>query len=316
MSTLQYFGITSPAASELFTLMNGKYRDALASRPTPWGRMVSGWSSTSEPRQKFPIDLTSLAGFREWVDQRDHKDGDIASFYLDSKPWERTIDVPMAVLKAKAFQPYVDKVPGLVRAANSMPNIVVANLLKQGKTLKGWDDEPFFGTHLVDTRGGIPDTVDNLFTNKPFNATTFAFAKKAFRAMKAPDGRTSLGLQLTHVLGGTEMEETFDQLFKRQIIANAAGTAAETNLYVGGAIPIIAPELDANDEDGVWYGLALNTEAKPFEQQWENDGNPNIKIMGDGSEFASQHNKMSFQGDLWGNGGYAIWHTIIRFEPT
>lgn len=318
MSTLQFFGIESPSASELFTLMSAKYKDVLAQRVEPWARKISGFSSTAELRQKFPIDLTALAGFREWAGARDHKDSDLQAFYIDSKPWERTIDIPLDILGASGFAAYINKVPYLVRAANAHPNVLIANLLKNGKTTIGWDGVDFFSaTHPVDYRNANTNaTFPNLYTNMPFSRANFAKAKQYFRAMKAPDGTTSLGLQLTHVLADTGEEETFDALFKKFILANDAGTAADTNIYEGGAQPIIGPELDANQETGVWYGLAMNTEAMPFEQQWKGGGDPEIKIFGDGSEFAAEHNKMSFQGKLFGNAGYAIPHCIIRFEPT
>jgi hypothetical protein len=147
--------------------------------------------------------------------------------------------------------------------------------------------------------------------------------------MKAPDGVTSLGLELTHVLAGTDMEETFDQLFKKTLIATdnagaaatsgtttAASAATETNIYYGGAQPIIAPELDANAEPGVWYGLAMNTDSKPFEMQFENGAEPQIIILGDGTEHAAMKNEVLFRGKMFGNAGYAIPHCVIRFEPT
>lgn len=313
---LNGFGISSPAAAELFTGMIAKYKDVLAARVEGWARTVSGWTSTGELRQKFPIDLTALAGFREWIGPRKSVDSEIASFFIDSKPWERTIDVPLDVLDSKNFAPYINKVPTLMRAADAHPNILLASLLKKGKTTLCWDGQNFFDTdHPVDYR--VVNTANvyaNLYTGAPFNRANFAAAKKYFRALKAPDGSTPLGLQLTHVLVPTALEETVDALFKKQILANDAGTAAETNIYYGGAVPIVAPELDANGEDTVWYGLAMNTDAKPFETQMKDNGAPDIRILGDGTEFATMENKMRFAGKLFGNSGYAIPHCIIRFE--
>jgi phage major head subunit gpT-like protein len=315
---LNAFGITSPAASELFTSMVAKYKDVLNQRVEPWARQIAGWTSTGELRQKFPIDLTALAGFREWIGPRKSIDGELASFFIDSKPWERTIDVPLDVLGAKNFAPYINKVPVLMRAADAHPNVLLAALLKGGKTATCWDGANFFSaTHPVDYRGvNTAATYANLYTAKPFNRANFAFAKQAIRALKAPDGRTPLGLKLTHVLAGTDLEETFDNLFKKQILANDAGTASDTNIYYGGALPVIGPELDYNAEAGVWYACAMNTEAKPFEVQLKDDGAPDIKILGDGTEFAVEHNEMRFAGKLFGNAGYAIPHAIIRFEPS
>jgi phage major head subunit gpT-like protein len=318
-SPLQIFGVNSPNVSELFTLMIAKYKDALAQMPKAWAAGLCGMSSTAELRQKFPIDLTTLNGFREWGGPRDAKDSDLTAFYIDSKPWERTIDVDLDSVFARDFAPYVNKVPNLMRAAAIMPNRLMASLLKAGKTATCWDGQYFFDTdHPVDYRNtNTSATYRNLYTAMPFNRANFALAKQYLRAMKAPDGVTPLGLELTHVLGDTSLEETFDQLFKKFILANDAGTAADTNIYQGGAVPVIGPELDANGEAGVWYGVAMNTDARPVEQQWKGGaGNPEIRILGDGTEFATTNNKVRFAGKIFGNAGYAIPHCIIRFEPS
>jgi phage major head subunit gpT-like protein len=321
---LNTIGLADPAIIEGFTLMIAKYRDALAQRVDPWSAIVSGFTSTAELRVKFPIDLTALAGFREWIGDRKHDEGDIESFFVDSKPYERTIDVPVDLANTAAFAPYVNKVPKLIRAAQAHRNILISKLLKGGKTAKAWDGTNFFGAdHPVDPRG-VNSSAEwsNLFTGRPFNKTNFAFAKSIFRQMKAPDGVTSLGLQLTHVLAGSDMEESFDNLFKKVQIASDSLTpgtspvASETNIYYGGAKPIIGAEVDANDEAGVWYALALNTESMPFETQMKDGGAPQIDILGERSEHAVKTNKMAFAGKLFGNSGYAIHASILRFEPT
>lgn len=318
---LEFFGINSASVSELFTLMSAKYKDALAQQPEPWARRVSGWSNTGVLRQKFPIDLTAFAGFREWVGPRHHKDSDQKAFYIDSKPWERTIDVPLDVALSGQFAPYINKVPNLVRAANVHPNVLLAALLAGGKTATCWDGQYFFDTdHPVDFRGSNASaTYSNLKTAMPFTSDNFAAARKLFREMKAPDGKTSLGLRLTHVLGGTDMEEVFDALFRKAYIArvdeSSTGVASETNIYYQGAQSIIAPELDANGEPGVWYGLALEAGVMPFETQMRGDA-PEIRIFGDGTESAVETNNVSFNAKLFGNSGYAIPHCIIRFEPS
>lgn len=314
---LQIFGINNPNVSEMFTVMIAKYKDALAQRPEPWAMQMSGFTSSGSLRIKYPIDLTVLDGFREWLGSRDVKDGDVEAFFIDSKPWERSVQVPLDDVLSGQFTGYVNKVPNLIRAAAVHPNRLIANLLLNGKTTTvSWDKLALFhASHPVNTRDASKSTFATLYTAKPFSRANFQFAKKAFRQLRAPDGKTSLGMKLTHVMGGTDMEEVFDNLFRKQLLATDAGTAQETNIYYGGAQPIIAPELDANNEPGVWYGLALNTDARPFEIQMRDGGSPDIKILGDGTEHAILTNKVGFFASMFGNAGPAIHHTIIRFEP-
>lgn len=314
---LEIFGINNPAVGEMFTVMMAKYKDALAAKVDPWALKVAGFNSTSSLRVKYPIDLTALDGFREWVGARDVKDGDIESFFIDSKPFERSVAVPLDV----AMQPgeavgYVNKVPALALAAQMHPNRLVAALLRNGTTIDAWDGTSFFSTSRpVNTRDSTKGTYANRFTAKPWSAANFKFAKTKMRALKAPDGKTSLGMRVTHILAPTDLEESIDEVFKKNIIANAAGTAAETNIYYGGAQPIIAPELD--EEPGVWYALSMAVPGvMPFEIQMSNGGQPDIKILGDGTEHATLNNEVLFTGKLFGNAGPAVPHTVMRFEPS
>lgn len=312
---LEIFGVVNPVVSEMFTAMVGKYKDALLEKVDPWALEISGFTSTSALRLKYPIDLTALDGFREWIGERDIKDGDITSFFIDSKPWERSIDIDLDVANAPGdAAAYVNKVPALMLQAKKHPNRLVKALLQSGTTFDAWDGDPFFSTtHPVNTRKAVAN-YSNLHAGKAFSRANFAFAKAAFRALKGPDNVTSLGLSLTHVLGPTDLEEDFDQLFKKKILINDGGTASDDNIYYQGAKPIIASELD--NEAGVWYGLALgNPGARPFEIQMANNGNPDIKILGDGTEHATKTNKMLFAAKLFGNAGAAIPATIMRFEP-
>lgn len=313
---LQIFGVVDPKVSEMATAMNAKFKDALIAVPEVWSEQVSGFTSTGVLRQKFPIDLTSLDGFREWVGERDYKDSDIDSFFIDSKPWERSITVPLDVAKSGQFDAYVNKVPALVMAAKIHRNRLIASLLQNGESVDCWDGKKFFAAdHPVNTRDSTKGTWINIRTAKPFSRANFKLAKKYFREFKAPDGTTSIGARLTHVIGDTSLEETFDELFKKKLLANDAGNASDDNIYYQGAVPIIAPELDT--EPGVWYGIAANLPgAMPMETQMRDGGTPEIMILGDGTEHAAKHNTVAFLGKLFGNAGYAIPHTIIRFEPT
>lgn len=321
---LEIFGLVNPNVSEMFTLMTAKYKDALQAEPEPWARTLCGFTSTDALRLKYPIDLTVLDGFREWVAERDIKDSDIEAFFIDSKPFERTISVPLDVAKMPGeAQAYVNKVPALVRAAKTHPNRLIANLLMNGKTsTMCWDGQPLFSAnHPVNPRDPKKGVQSNIYTGKPFNPENFAFARKVLRKFKAPDGKTSLGMRLTHVLGPTDLEEEFDKVLARNLIAEAfkssvapdtVAAATVSNNYVGGATPVIAPELDS--EPNVWYGVYTAPGASFAEIQMANNGEPEIRIFGDGTEHATKHNEVLFAGKLFGNAGAAIPTAIVRFE--
>ncbi len=320
---LQAIGIVNPRVVELVTAFQAKYRDALMAQPDPWWKLVSGFTSTDALRTKFPIRLGSMPGYRKWSGDRDGKTVDLTAFFLESEPYERTIDVPLDVALSGAFAAYLNEVVDLRVAAMIHPNRVIADLLADGVgSDNGFDGVSFFDAHHpVDIRGQIATQYSNNVASTPFNQAGIAAARAAFRKFKAPDGRTSLGLRLTHVLLPTALETMGLRLSSSDFVPAVADPSAadkagvtESNPYKGTFTPIVAPELDA-DSDTTWYGIAANTAARPFESQargaWDD---PDIKILGDGSEFATQTNMVRYAGKLFGNSGYAIPHTIIRFQ--
>jgi phage major head subunit gpT-like protein len=313
-----FFGIINPNVRELATQMSARYKDALKAEPDPWARTVSGFSSTDELRLKFPIDLTNLGpGFRKWIGPRDFKDQDVEAFFIDSEPFERSVTVPLKVATSPGFGAYVNQVGGLVSAARAHWNLLIANILQNGKVASAntWDKVPLFSAnHPVNFRDASKGVFANVYTNKPFNRANFGFAKKAFRSIKAPDGKIGAGLRLTHVLAPTDLEETIDSLFMKTTLINDGGTAADTNIYYAGAQKIIASELD--NEPGVWYGLGLNLPARPFETQASGGGDPDIQFFGDGTEWSKINGKVAWMADMFGASGPAHPHTIIRFEPS
>ncbi len=317
------FGLVDASVREMATALSAKYKDALAARIEPWALKFCGMTSTSALRQKFPIDLTIVNGFREWVGERKHEDAELTSFFIDSKPFERTIDVPLNVAKSGQFDQYINKIPLVVNAAHMMPNRLMATMLGKGDTaaFNCFDGKPLFSaTHPVDLRGKIATTYSNLIANTPFTVANYAKVKRLIRSLTAPDGQTNLGLVVTDVLGAPFMEEVFDAVFKKSVIANAAGTAAETNIYYGGngAKSTIGPELAGNgDADGTWYALAMNIPGiVPVEQQWADGGAPDIKLLGDGSEYCTENDKIGVFAKLFGNAGPAIPFTIFKMLPT
>jgi len=320
----QVTGIFNPVIREFFTNLLTKYNDALFAQPEPWARVFSGWTDTNSLISKYELDLSQFDGFREWVGELDAKDVDFAAFFVESKPWERSVKIDVDIAESGQFPQYYNRMPAFASAAAVQPNRILANLLKNGKSssVQGFDSTPLFSaSHPINLRDASKGNQSNLVTgNNPFSQAQLAIARRMLRAMKAPDGTTTFGYKLTHILAPTDQEEVILDVAEREYIATdtsspggsgSAGQAMQSNRYKGSFQPVIAPELDG---DKAWYAVALNTNARPFESQFKNNGAPEIKILGEGSEYATVNNKMLFRGKLFGNACVAIPMTIIRFE--
>jgi len=314
-------GVVNDKVVQLVTDFTAKYLDALSSKPDQWGLEISGFTPTDALQVKFPVRLDNFPGFRKWSGARDGKLRDLTSFFVNSEPFERTIDVPLDAALRGEYAGYFQDVTALRQAAAQMPNRLIADLLAAGESTTGWDGVSFFSaSHPIDIRGQVSGVQSNLHGSKPLNRANLAFAKKTLRAMKAPDGRTSLGLKLTHLLVPTALEDMATRLAQAEYIPNVDPSAAdkagvtESNIHKGTFKVIVAPELDA-DSDTTWYPIAANQVGRGFEIQARGSFlDPEIVVLGDGSEHAVQNNTIRFAGKLFGNAGFAIHHCILRMK--
>jgi hypothetical protein len=328
-------GVVNPFVQELVTRFQTRYISALQSAPSNWADVVSGLTPVGpgDLSVKFPIDLSDLGpGMREWLGERHIERTDLTGFSIDTRRFEKTKGIDKGLAQAgpvnAMFRSFPDKATqGIVQAARQMRPLLVASVLKLGKTkAKTYQDIPLFvgsgaaTKHLNNPLNASKGEFYNLYTARNFTETTYEEMKLELETRKGPDGVSTLGLQVTHVLGGTRMGPKFKRLFKPELVSNAGGTATESNIFQGDAIPLVAPELDDDPVvltgKEVWYLIATNVMARPVEALLENGGAPNITIFGEGSETAEMRGEIIVAGDMKAAAGAALPHVIIRVEGT
>src|SRR5690242_3010854 len=119
MPFLPSIGVVNPTMVEFFQGVSYAFYDALNTPPSGWSGQLCEDISSGLLRTKYPIDLLSLgAGYRKWVDERRAQDIDHKATFVDSDPYERTIDIPLdeanAAMEsgnAAALRPHYNKVP-------------------------------------------------------------------------------------------------------------------------------------------------------------------------------------------------------------
>lgn len=328
-------GVVNPFVQELVTRFQTRYINALQSTTSNWADVVSGLTPVGpgDLSVKFPIDLSDLGpGMREWQGDRHIERTDLTGFSIETRKFEKTKGIDLGLAQAgpvnAMFRAFPDKATqGIVQAARAMRPLLVASVLKLGKTKAlTYQGIPLFvgsgaGTkHLNNPLNSSKGEFYNLYTGRNFTETSYEEMKLELETRKGPDGVSSLGLQVTHVLGGTRMGPKFKRVFKPELVSNKGGTATESNIYAGDAIPLVAPELDddpvALTGKEVWYLLATNVIARPVEALLENGGAPNITIFGEASETAVMKGEVIVAGDMRANAGAALPHVIIRVEGT
>lgn len=120
------------------------------------------------------------------------------------------------------------KVPrDLRRTADKNPDVLLAALLRNGKTGTDYRGEAFFATSKVcSPEGAISDTFDNLFTSKPLTEVNLAAVCQAMRSYKGPDGLV-LGVRPdTLIIPPTLEHDAAVATMLKSIVFSTSGNAA------------------------------------------------------------------------------------------
>jgi phage major head subunit gpT-like protein len=157
------------------------------------------------------------------------------------------------------------------------PQDRAAYLMKNGKTLLGYDGLAFFHeAHPINPYVTGGPTYKNLHTGKAFNSNNLAELVAYVRGIKAPDG-SPRHLVPRIIAAGVDLQYAVTQAMEADWYTDpeGSGNAGAQNIIkttYGFQAPIIAPELD---QEGVWYlacelveddelGGLIFQERKPF----------------------------------------------------
>lgn len=329
-------GVTDPNVLEMVTRFSAH---ALTALQMPGEETGIAWADglahlnecqSGEEIVKVPIDLSRLDGFREWSGQRNFRDTNLSAIAISNRHFDDSIAMDVNKAKRGMFGSWPEKGGELVRRGRLTLPRLVADLLKNGKEASTacFDDKPLFSTtHLIDPLG--KDVAGNRQSNYKatygkFSPATYKTGRQLMMQMKGllPE---PLGLMPTLVLGPTHMLDPFEECLSDQkvIIANSAGTAADSNLLRGKCQYRVSAQLDtdpyvvANAGKHMWFMISLSMPGVcPFEAVQTNGGVPEIKILGEESEFCALHNKVAVVADQYTAVASGFYMTVIRFEET
>ena len=103
--------------------------------------------------QAYPR-LDELPGLREWIGSRSIHELGSTAFEITNKQFEGTIRIPRKDIKFDRYGIYTPVAQMLGNRAGEMPDLLAFGLLAQGESLKAYDGNGFFGTHLNHTQAG------------------------------------------------------------------------------------------------------------------------------------------------------------------
>jgi phage major head subunit gpT-like protein len=253
--------------------------------------------------------------FREWVGERAAHDLQGRGAQIVNKKFEGTLKIPREKIEDDQYGLYGNHAELLGVQARKLPDDLIVDLVKGGKTATCFDGQYFFDTdHPVHIESPGLGTWSNLHAAKPIATGTLATDRANFESVRTAMkgiklGRSArvAGVTPTVLVCGTDLEGPA----KRLVVAEKDPSGA-TNVNAGSCRVLVIPELD---ETGVWYLLDDTLPVKPFVWQertsveWTAKFDPNDDNVFKLDEFL-------FGGRMRGNAGYGLPFLIARAEPT
>jgi phage major head subunit gpT-like protein len=271
------FNITSTDILAMATLLDTTLRDAyLAYTPTLTGCGIIR-TVDEDVRGAYPVQAASSTMTR-WVGARESTNLWQETIYIENgKPFQQLIPVSRRDMQLLGKALNVSSIAMREgKSARALVDTLIADKLKNGKTITAVDGKAFFATdHPVSPKNSGLGTYTNLRTSFPLNRANFRTAYQDLKALKGWDG---LPFQVDGVilLVPPAMEAQAQSILKEGLVANdgtASGTSvASVNVDVGKARLIVSPMLLESD---VWYLLSYI-------------GQYNDPVM-NGTEFDSQN---------------------------
>ena len=326
---INWTGVRNAATRELAVRVDGAWMDALKTKDPAqwWGQMVMMVPTDPETEStRLVLDLEDLGEYQEDTGTKAAPEPPpLQSLLVPRKPWKKERSIRSRDLKLNRFGDYPDRLSSMLLASRRMPGAIVREMIYQAATnLKTYQGIPLIGSgHYVDPNDVSLGTFPNLHTGSAFSIANWRTAKKTVKKRRGP-GDYPLDLSINLVLGGTDMEEHFDKVFKRTIVLDETGTTGVTNInstmFEDGVIPVITSHLDnhpwlvANPNKHQWWTISTSYRARPFGVLAENMGAPTVAVLDIGSEHEIKNESIYIISRMAMNGCAAYPQTIDEWR--
>ncbi len=213
--------------------------------------------------------LGDIPGFEEW--KGDRKLGDVSAFKLQiaNRDWASGLRIHQNNFKDDKLGLFGPRVAGLAQKAKRHRSDQMVRMLLNG----------FAGNVFPDTGNGLAYDGAFLFSDShasdsgppqsnylgavPLTIASLEAAETKLKGMNTADGKDPLELGGTHLIVGPALEWTAKKLMGAELIANGAGTAADTNVHRNQYEVIVSRRIKGPQANH-WFLTDLSQPIKPF----------------------------------------------------
>lgn len=277
-----------------------------------WAKRLGLAKTSSALKTTYPIPV-SAALYREFKGDVKYRSLFAKSISLSPKTWQDGVAELASIIEAPDFTGWAEQPAAMAAAAMSLPNDIIAELLKTN-AVQEFDGKAYFADdHPVNVFDDKFGTFDNDIA-AGVTLTGLKRMKAHFRKLKSPNGKP-LGTRMTHWLIGPDDEEAARDLLEQDLTIQAIGGGsfgAVDNRHKGTVDLVVLEELDDAPHH---FGLSLN---KPGLFPWivQDEGTPEQIISDKSSALYATTLKIGIAYILRGNGGLALPQVMVRGSGT
>lgn len=303
----------STRAQAAFYGFSARFQTGMRTAPSWWQRFATEIPSDTEREIHAWLEL--IPGFAEWKDERKFHAVGSADYSLLNKDYAAGMRLPRNKVLDDKLGLYGQNAEMLGMQAAKFPDRMCADRLKNGHTsgadYKCFDGQAFFSTaHPKSVNGQVSGTFSNYRTSTALTPANFAAIYAAMQAFPGPDGEV-MGITPTRLSVPPALRTTALEIASSAavIIANAAGTAAASNVNAGVVEVEVIPELAGADT--TWYLGCHSWPIQPLIVQVRQQ--PGFdEIAGLQSEHCKVNKELLYGADGRYAFGYSFPHLMIK----
>lgn len=275
---------------------------------TPWATKI-GMLKTVGPgivTTRFPMEVFTSA-FEEFKGEPKFESFNKKYITVDQKAWQAGARASLdEVLQGGSFSVSPSVLAGLAAEA---PNAWTSTLLESSE-LADWDDLSFFNdAHLLNPFDTSIGTFDNLKASTALTLANFKAMREYFPTIKRPDGKASLGLQMTHVMIPPQLLTEIEEILYSTLSYD--GSQVVDNYVRRNRVEVVIN--DRLTSATTWYPMALNHPVlKPWAVVLGNNGAPMMHALDENSDHFKLYHELRVNAFVDGNVGVLAPHCIAK----
>lgn len=298
----------------------GMYYEALnAQTGASWINAVSNYFTSDQDVEKYPW-LSSVPALREWIGGRNAKGFTTNQIEIANTHFEATIEIALKDLRRDKTQQLQARIGEFSQRGLTHFASLLSTLIASGQTVDCYDGKKFFATDHSEGKSGtqsnlittdisaLPATVHGSATApSPEEMQQAILASIAqFYALKDDKGEpiNETASQFTVLVPVGLSMASISAI--NMVRAAAASTFNIENFNVTAAVN---PRLTAAGWTDKFVTVRTDGFIKPFIRQEETE--PTLKLKGEDSEFAFDHDKIQIGIDTWRNVGFGRWQGAV-----